>query len=78
MNRQEIKGPEMDKDTRLGVVFNIKCYHPKEDKEYQCEAITGTDPEYQGWQCPKCKHEIMMEVKQYYLNQKELDKEDKP
>jgi hypothetical protein len=34
----------MDKGTHLGIVFNIKCYHPREDKEYQCEAIRGTDP----------------------------------
>ena len=68
----------MDKGLLLGVVFNIKCYHPREDKEYQCEAIKGDDQEYQGWLCPKCHHEIMMEVKQHYLNQKELDMEDKP
>ena len=57
---------------KLGIVFNVKCYHPKEDKEYQCKTIDGTDPEYQGYRCTRCNHEIMLEIKQYYLDAKDL------
>jgi DNA-directed RNA polymerase subunit RPC12/RpoP len=66
-------GPE--REGRFGIVFNIKCYHPKEDKEYQCKTIEGNDSEYQGYRCPKCNHEICMTIKQYFFDAKELKEE---
>jgi DNA-directed RNA polymerase subunit RPC12/RpoP len=57
---------------KLVTAFNVKCYHPKEDKEYQCKTIEGNDPEYQGYHCPRCHHEIMLEIKQYYLDEEAL------
>jgi DNA-directed RNA polymerase subunit RPC12/RpoP len=58
--------------SKFGIVLNVKCYHPKEDKEYQCKTIEGTDPEYQGYRCPKCNHEICITIEQHYLNSKDL------
>ena len=63
---------ETESKNRFGIIFNVKCYHPKEEKEYQCKTIEGTDPDYQGYCCPKCNHEICITFEQHYLNSKTL------
>lgn len=66
----------------MGIVFNVKCYHPETDTgdlskdsnwPTQCETIEGgDDPEYQGYRCPKCGHEICVSIKQYLFMPKDL------
>jgi len=63
---------ETESKSKFGIVFNVKCYPPKEDKEYQCKPIEGTGPEYQDYRCPKCNHEICITIEQHYLNSKDL------
>lgn len=62
---------------KLGIVFNLKCYHPKEDKEYQCKTIEESQLEYQGYRCPKCGHEIWMQIQQHYLSSEDLKEKEK-
>jgi len=55
----------------FGLKFRVKCYHPEEEKSYECEPIEEdvVVDDYQGFRCPKCKHEIGLIIEQYYFEE---------
>ena len=61
----------MTKHSNFGLKFKVYCFHPEESKSYECEPIEEDVEDYQGFRCPKCKHEIGLVIEQVYMEEDE-------